>query len=400
MGKEVLISADGVSKKFCRSLKKSLYYGVCDLKDEILRKSEVRELRGDEFWALDDINFELKRGECLGIIGPNGAGKSTLLKVLNGLIKPDRGEITINGKVGALIELGAGFNPILTGRENIYINGAVLGFTKSEIDKRLEDIISFSELEDFIDMPVQNYSSGMKVRLGFAVAAQMEPDILLIDEVLAVGDIGFRNKCYGAIDKLVSNAAVIFVTHNMVSMTRLCDRCMVIHKGKNEYLGEPTRAQVKYTDLFSRNPNIFTIEGNQMGEMTFSPRDNEGANIQFGKSGELNIKVFCKEDYESVIIKINITSSTGQYAASYDSSNEDIFPTLFKGWNDVRMVFPQVDLIPGDYYISFFVFKGKYDIVFNCIDYKKFKIDGGLKGIIPYQLSTDSKKINVTRIDQ
>jgi lipopolysaccharide transport system ATP-binding protein len=188
---EILIKAENVSKKFSKDLKRSLYYGVLDVFSGIKGSDKKRELRKDEFWAVRDVSFEVRRGECLGLIGHNGAGKSTLLKMLNGLIKPDEGKITMHGKVGALIELGAGFNPILTGRENIYNNAAVIGFSKKEIDAKFDEIVAFSEIEEFLDMPVQNYSSGMKVRLGFAIAAQMEPDVLIIDEVLAVGDLGF-----------------------------------------------------------------------------------------------------------------------------------------------------------------------------------------------------------------
>ena len=191
MDDEVLVKVEGVSKKFCRDLKRSLWYGMKDISSELFGIHQNGQLRKNEFWAVNDVNFELKRGECLGLIGHNGAGKSTLLKMLNGLIKPDKGTITMQGRIGALIELGAGFNPILTGRENIYNNGAVLGFSKKEIDEKFDAIVDFAEIDEFIDTPVQNYSSGMKVRLGFAVAAQMEPDVLIIDEVLAVGDIGF-----------------------------------------------------------------------------------------------------------------------------------------------------------------------------------------------------------------
>lgn len=162
---EVLVKVEGLGKKFCKDLKTSLWYGLKDLVTGMRGNRGERQLRPKEFWAVKDVSFELRRGECLGLIGHNGAGKSTLLKVLNGLINPDAGKVTIKGRVGALIELGAGFNPILTGRENIYNNGAVLGFSRQEIDEKLNDIIAFAELEEFIDMPVQNYSSGMKVRL-------------------------------------------------------------------------------------------------------------------------------------------------------------------------------------------------------------------------------------------
>ncbi len=228
-----LIKVEGVSKKFCKSLKKSLWYGIKDISSEVLghRHESNDKLRPDEFWAVKDISFELKRGECLSLIGHNGAGKSTLLTILNGLIKPDQGKVTMHGRIGALIELGAGFNPILTGRENIYINGQVLGFTKEEIDQRIDDIIDFAEIGDFIDTPVQNYSSGMRVRLGFSVAAQMEPDILILDEVLAVGDIGFQTKCLNRIYELLQRCAVVFVTHAMPHVSRISTHALLMKSG-------------------------------------------------------------------------------------------------------------------------------------------------------------------------
>ena len=234
---EVLVKVEGLSKKFCKDLKKSLWYGVQDLFSNMRGNKGERQLREQEFWAVKDINFELRRGECLGLIGHNGAGKSTLLKILNGLIKPDAGKVTIKGRVGALIELGAGFNPILTGRENIYNNGAVLGFTREEINDKLEKIIDFAEIREFIDMPVQNYSSGMKVRLGFAVAAQMEPDVLIIDEVLAVGDLGFRLKCFKSIDTILPKSAIIFVSHSMPQVSRLCNKIILMDGGKPKFGG-------------------------------------------------------------------------------------------------------------------------------------------------------------------
>ena len=229
---EILVKVEHVSKKFCKDLKTSLWYGVKDLVSKKASDDTVNTLRPKEFWAVKDVSFELRRGTCLGLVGHNGAGKSTLLKILNGLINPDTGKVTIKGRVGALIELGAGFNPILTGRENIYNNGAILGFTRKEIDTKLQEIIDFSELEEFIDMPVQNYSSGMKVRLGFAVAAQMEPDVLIIDEVLAVGDIGFRVKCLNRISELLKSCAIIFVSHSMPQIVRLATNGILMQYGE------------------------------------------------------------------------------------------------------------------------------------------------------------------------
>src|SRR5690554_6799276 len=260
---EILVKVENLSKKFCKDLKTSLWYGVKDLASGVSGNKNERELRPKEFWAVKDISFELRRGECLGLIGHNGAGKSTLLKILNGLINPDAGKVTIKGRVGALIELGAGFNPILSGRENIYNNGAILGFTKKEIDDKLDEIIDFAEIREFIDMPVQNYSSGMKVRLGFAVAAQMEPDVLIIDEVLAVGDLGFVLKCFKQIDRILPHTAIIFVSHNMPMISRICTQIILMDKGQTKFQGEDVAKGIDlyYTRFANNTSNVIFDDG-------------------------------------------------------------------------------------------------------------------------------------------
>lgn len=260
---EVLIKVDHVSKKFAKDLKKSLLYGLSDVFSGITRKKQDKSLRKDEFWAVKDISFEVRRGECLGLIGHNGAGKSTLLKILNGLIAPDEGSVTMYGKVGALIELGAGFNPILTGRENIYNNGAIIGFSKQEIEAKFDKIVAFAELEEFIDMPVQNYSSGMKVRLGFAIAAQMEPDVLIIDEVLAVGDLGFILKCFKQIDQLLPHTAVVFVSHSMPMVARVSNQIMLMEKGIAEYIGKDVAKGINsyYGKFTTSDSNLLFDDG-------------------------------------------------------------------------------------------------------------------------------------------
>lgn len=232
---DTLIRVENVSKKFCRSLRKSLWYGMQDLGNELIggQRGGYGELRSGEFWAVKEVGFELRRGECLGLVGHNGAGKTTLLRMLNGLIKPDTGRIEMYGQVGALIALGAGFNPILTGRENIYINGAVLGLGSQEVAQKINAIIEFADIGEFIDAPVQTYSSGMSVRLGFAVAAiLLEPDILVLDEVLAVGDIGFTIKCLNLVREIARNSAVVLVSHNMQYISSFCTRVMVLERGK------------------------------------------------------------------------------------------------------------------------------------------------------------------------
>lgn len=235
MERELLVKVEGVSKKFAKDLKRSLLYGIADVFSSIFKSKKEVKLRKDEFWAIQDVSFELRRGECIGLIGHNGAGKSTLLKMLNGLITPDKGRIEMHGRVGALIELGAGFNPILTGRENIYNNAAVLGFSKKEINEKFDEIVDFAEIGEYLDMPVKNYSSGMRVRLGFAVAAQMQPDILLVDEVLAVGDMGFVLKCFNQMDKLLNNTAIILVSHSMPQVSRMATQVLMLEKGQVEF---------------------------------------------------------------------------------------------------------------------------------------------------------------------
>lgn len=250
MKNDLLINVEGVSKKFCRDLKRSLWYGVQDTVADLLgRDGASIGLRQDEFWAVDNVSFELRRGECLGLIGRNGAGKTTLLKMLNGLIKPDRGRIEMRGRVGALIALGAGFNPILTGRENIYVNGAVLGLSKREIDAKYDEIVGFAEIGDFVSAPVQSYSSGMQVRLGFAVATALQPDVLLLDEVLAVGDAAFRAKCYQRIAEIRSNAALILVSHNMEQIAQACSSVVVLAGGRLVHNGAIERGIERYNDL-------------------------------------------------------------------------------------------------------------------------------------------------------
>ncbi len=248
MSEDVLITVEGVKKKFCRSLRRSLQYGLQDIAADLMGWRAPREkLRREEFYAVNDVSFELRRGECLGLIGRNGAGKTTLLKMLNGLIKPDSGQIRVRGKVGALIALGAGFNPLLSGRENIYVNGAILGMRKAEISAKLESIIDFAEIREFIDAPVQSYSSGMVVRLGFAIAAHCQPDSLLLDEVLAVGDGAFQAKCFNTLSEFRNRGlGFILVSHNQSTIDCFCDRVLYLKKGQSIYLGDTRTAIAEY----------------------------------------------------------------------------------------------------------------------------------------------------------
>ena len=237
-----------------------MIYGIQDISRNMLGLgSHPDRLRPGEFWALDNVTFDIQYGETLGIVGPNGSGKTTLLKILNGIFWPDRGHVLIHGKVGALIEVGAGFHPLLTGRENIFINGAILGMSRREVNEKFDQIVDFADIGDFLDAPVKHYSSGMYIRLGFAIAVHCHPNILLVDEVLAVGDEGFQRKCFYKIGELKkSGCTTIIVSHNMHSISSFSDHVLLLNHGKAEYFQAPQDGIQGYSRLFLKqnNPEI------------------------------------------------------------------------------------------------------------------------------------------------
>jgi lipopolysaccharide transport system ATP-binding protein len=385
---EVLVRVEGVSKKFCRSLKKSLWYGVCDIGAELnpfrRRVAEVAGsgllvagnssnpesselatsysppvtgeagLRPGEFWAVNDVSFELRRGECLGLIGHNGAGKTTLLKMLNGLIKPDAGKITMRGRVGALIALGAGFNPILTGRENIYINGSVLGLSKKEIDGKIDEIIDFAEIGEFIDSPVQNYSSGMSVRLGFAVAGTLEPDVLIIDEVLAVGDTAFKVKCYNKIRDLLKNTAVVFVSHAMFDINRVCSRVLVMDKGREFFHGSVQEGVRTYNGLNTRGS-----QNDGSAPVIHLSADVKAAAVSSFESGssdlnswlKLELEIECEKPVDDVRVRLVFhDDAVGEAAvAEWDSLSKGLTYSLRERHNILRVEARGIRLRSGNY---------------------------------------------------
>ena len=248
-----VIEFDHVYKKFARgeqhtslrdfipAMAKKLWpFGKKQTAEEIALKSR-------EFWAVQDISFKLHKGESMGIIGPNGSGKSTTLKLLSGILRPERGTYRVRGRLSALIEVGAGFHPDLTGRENIYLNGSILGMTRKEVASKFNDIVEFAGVAEFIDTPVKRYSSGMAVRLGFAVSAFIEPDVMLVDEVLAVGDTEFRNRCLNRMNKMLRNGVtMILVSHNLSEVRNLCQNCLMLYKGQSMMQGPTTKVIEEY----------------------------------------------------------------------------------------------------------------------------------------------------------
>jgi len=366
---DVLIKVDKVGKKFCRDLKKSLWYGAKDIVAELTpRKKDADRhsyLRPLEFWAVDDVSFELRRGECLGLIGRNGAGKTTLLKMLNGLIKPDKGRIEMRGRVGALIALGAGFNPILTGRENIYVNASVLGLSKKEINNKLEEIIDFADIGEFIDSPVQSYSSGMRVRLGFSIATALDPDVLLLDEVLAVGDVAFRSKCYQRIGQLLSKCAVVFVSHDEVQMSRLCDYCLYMRSGNVAALGISRDVLGMYFDdnkSIKSEPSIILHPSIKNFKCSLSD-----SNIIWGNLLEVAIEIDFEEKLVSGLALLNLKDGEVTVA---QADFTDLLTISLQSKCLIRVSLGPIHLKEGDYSLAITVLneskKGTIIHAVNC----------------------------------
>lgn len=256
-----IITLQNVSKKFSRRADQHLSYGLTDLFAEIFGRGRSTRFRTDEFLAVDGISLSIQPGETLAVIGRNGSGKTTLLKMLAGLLKPDGGRIEIDGTIQALIALGTGFNPRLSGRDNIYNQAALMNYSRRQADAIVDTIIDFAELEDFIDSPVETYSSGMKARLGFSVSVHLKPDIFLIDEILAVGDMAFQNKCFIKMQQLkASGLTMILVTHNVTSVIQMCDRALWLHQGRAMGLGDAKEVCGAYVEFLQE------IEGDRAAE--------------------------------------------------------------------------------------------------------------------------------------
>lgn len=333
--------------------------------DPFLKLGEVnnREQAGGEFvWALRDINLEIKRGEVLGIIGRNGAGKSTLLKLLSRVTAPTTGVIRTRGRIASLLEVGTGFHPELTGRENIYLNGAILGMTKWEIRRKIDEIIEFSGCAKYIDTPVKRYSSGMQVRLGFAVAAHLEGEVLVVDEVLAVGDEAFQRKCIGRMNEVASDGkTVLFVSHNMQSVERLCTRACVLQRGQMIMDGNVTDAITKYFGTYSNDEFDETsfVDDERLrrgsGEVRFSgiaiqdPSGNAISSLVRGRPGRFVLKVRAAQRVEKLALRISVHSGlTRQQATSISEVVSDT-PLAAGDETEVVVEFDSSAFRPGIY---------------------------------------------------
>jgi len=342
------------------------------------------EVGSDRFWALKDVSFEVRQGEVLGIIGANGAGKSTLLKILSRVTTPTRGEIKVKGRIASLLEVGTGFHPELTGRENVFLNGAILGMTRAEVRSKIDEIIDFAGIEKFIDTPVKRYSSGMYVRLAFAVAAHLDPEILIVDEVLAVGDLRFQRKCLGQIKKLSGeNRTVLFVSHNMESIRRLCHRALLLSNG-GVYDDLPSElAVLKYLELNAVGRNavngkwkVEISEGLSLEEARIAGECGETNGVcKTGEALDVDLKFNVTERIEGASIELVIYSGEGvplhRDASHFDLRKELVFDV---GMQVAKCRFNNLPLAAGKYRMGIGVVKPAQKYYFKLEDGIEFDV--------------------------
>jgi lipopolysaccharide transport system ATP-binding protein len=319
-----------------------------------------RSSKNNTFWALDDVSFEVKHGEAVGIIGRNGAGKSTLLKVLSRITSPTRGRVDIYGRVGSLLEVGTGFHPELTGRENIYLNGAILGMSRKEIDSKFDEIVAFAEIERFLDTPVKFYSSGMYVRLAFAVAAHLEPEILVVDEVLAVGDAEFQKKCLGKMgDVAHEGRTVLFVSHNMAAISSLCKSGILLDLGQMINQGDIKRVVSEYLNPRNFDESYNKAEDPDLDIQIISARviNDEGIGIiqhPFDRSFFINFKIAVKKNLSRIYIAIHVHDSNLEtiiFSRDFDLDQKNLLDRA-AGIYEYKLNIPGNLLVPDMYRIS------------------------------------------------
>jgi lipopolysaccharide transport system ATP-binding protein len=340
MSSELAISVRGVGKTFQIARAEPRATTLAELVVRKIRKPFTRRQRQTSFEALRDVSFEVRRGEVLGIIGRNGAGKSTLLKILSQITPPTRGEIDLYGPVGSLLEVGTGFHPELTGRENIYLNGAILGMDRRAIDHEFDNIVAFAETEQFLDTPVKRYSSGMYVRLAFAVAAHLQPEILIIDEVLAVGDLAFQRKCLGKMDEIAhrGGATVIFVSHQMSAVRTLCTRALLLDHGRIEAEGEVEGVLARYLALNNAALNAsIDLPSGEPGAAaaatalrTLAADGEPRASFRLGEPWRIRLEFEIRRALPHVIAGVGLRTVDGLPAVTWWSAPRDLVPGRYR----------------------------------------------------------------------
>ena len=389
-----IIEISGVSKKYRLG-----HIGMTSLRDDLQRLGRwlhsYRHTPADagpppedkrDFWALRDVSFSVQPGEVLGVIGRNGAGKSTLLKILSRITEPTTGEIRLHGRVGSLLEVGTGFHPELSGRDNIFLNGAILGMTHSEITRKFDEIVEFSEVSKFIDTPVKRYSSGMYVRLAFAIAAHLEPEILIIDEVLAVGDAQFQRKCIGRMQEISHGhgRTILFVSHSMPTIRRLCRKCAVLEGGR--LLGvfpvdEAIELYNRHAGPSGLDVDVSTLsrDWGSEGRLARIHRVRVVADhgLRFNEPLAIELEIEAVERIDDAMVGFGFNTVEGQRILTLDSDAEGRTFTIPAGRSTLQLTLPRLPLHPGRYYCSTALGRGKH--FFDVIDgYALWEINSGL----------------------
>ena len=359
------IQFHNVSKRYHLGMTRtSLPSAVYQWSKSIFQSSGNFKNRKQQYlWALKDVSFNLNKGESMALIGPNGAGKTTILKLLASITTQTSGKINVNGKLSALIELGAGFHPDLSGKENIYLNGTILGLARSEIQRRFDEIVAFSELEKFIDTPVKRYSSGMSVRLGFAVASSIEPEILLVDEVLAVGDAAFRQKCMDRIRGLLSQGtSIIFVSHNLWLVQAICEKALYMEKGQVIYAGPTPEAIELYDRALNeqratklqavREQSSIASTDVEITGIEISAPQNERGEIENHESLKIHVNYNVYTRFEKANLVVRILRSDGLTCCAMRSSLDNFLISLKPGRGIITVTLDPIQLYGGSYYVQ------------------------------------------------
>ncbi len=364
---EPALELHNVSRRFIKRRERSRSF-----QERFLRLLSRRNVEKEEFWPLDGVSLTLARGECLGIIGPNGSGKSTLLKLVSGILPPTAGEMVVRGRVCSLLELGAGFHPDLTGRENVYLNGSIYGLSRAQMNERIDRIIEYAELGDFIDTPVRHYSSGMYVRLGFAVAIHTDPDLLLVDEVLAVGDTNFQHKCLTSIRQLQdAGVTMILVSHDLASIQSICSRAIWIRHGKVQSDGSPLDVTLDYLSQLSVDEDAARMQGGEITDLEKMERrrwgsgkiritrvetlDADGNLVpSLNTGGPLTVRLHYQapQRVEQPVFGIGLHNQSGVHVGGPNTRTGHFRIPFVEGEGTLDYHMPSVPLIEGEYLLS------------------------------------------------
>lgn len=370
---DIVIQADRLSKRYTLGQANRQYGSFREMLSgqakRFTRRRSSPHPGENTFWALNDVSFDIRQGERVGVIGRNGAGKSTLLKVLSRITEPTTGRIQMRGRVASLLEVGTGFHPELTGRENIFLNGAILGMSKREIQRKFDEIVAFAEVEKFLDTPVKRYSSGMYVRLAFAVAAHLEPEILIVDEVLAVGDAQFQNKCLGKMkDVAHSGRTVLFVSHNMAAIRQLCDSAIMLRKGEMVFAGtaeEGVKHYLNSAETAAATIGTTSPYGIQLVAAALEDEDHVRTQSPiFDRNYKLNIKLNAHSPLSDCAVVVRIYDMMGTLVSSLCTIEEGLEPFALKDEREVSFKLPHLSLYPGSYRASIFLYRSNDPVTY------------------------------------